>query len=63
MTVTESGTGPLQVGTREVQATRLHMDEPGADARDVWVDAAGRVLKVEIPAQRLVATRDDPPRD
>jgi hypothetical protein len=31
-------------------------------SRDVWVDGAGRVLKVAIPGRGLVALRDDPPQ-
>lgn len=62
VTVATVGTEPLQVGTRELAATRLRFEEPGGDRREVWVDAEGRLLKVEIAARRLVAIRDDPPR-
>ncbi|HEX9562700.1 MAG TPA: hypothetical protein VF981_01965 [Gemmatimonadaceae bacterium] len=61
--VSTVGTETLQVGTRELTATHLRFDESSGEHRDVWVDTEGRVLKVEIPARRLVAARDDPPRD
>ena len=34
---------------------------PGAGRRDVWLDPHGRVLRVAIPADAVVAVRDDPP--
>jgi hypothetical protein len=61
--VTTVGTEPLLVGTRELNSTHLRLEEPSGERRDVWVDEAGRVLKIEIAARRLVAVRDDPPRD
>ena len=42
---------------------RYLVREAGGDLlREVWVDAAGRLLKVSIPSQQLVAVRDDAPR-
>lgn len=61
-TVATVGNEPLQVGTEEVTATHVTVLEPGGERRDVWVDAAGRVLRVEDSARRMVAMRDDPPR-
>ena len=63
LTVTTVGPEPLQVGTKELPATHLRFVESSGDAREVWVDGQGRVLKVEVPARRLVAMRDDPPRN
>jgi len=63
LTVTTVGNEPLQVGTAEVASTHVQVVEPGGARRDVWVDATGRVLRVEDPSRRLVAMRDDPPRN
>jgi len=60
--VVERGTESVTVGGRALAATRLSLRVNGAAERDVWVDAAGRVLKVEIPARQVVALRDEPPR-
>lgn len=51
----------VSVAGREVRATRLEIAGPGGERR-VWVDEARRVLRVEIPATRLVAVRDELPR-
>jgi len=60
--VVERGAEPVTIGGRALAATRLGVRLNGAHARDVWVDGAGRVLKVEIPARGVVALRDEPPR-
>ncbi len=60
--VSTIGTEQLLVGTTEMTATHLRIRQAGTDTREVWVDQANRVLKVEIPSRRLTATRDDPPR-
>lgn len=56
-TVKTEGEGPLNVGGTNVNAYHLVIQPAGGDARHVWVDALGRVLKVEIPAQRYLAVR------
>jgi len=63
LTVTTVGNVPLQVGTAEVASAHVQVAEPGGARLDVWVDATGRVLRVEDPSRRLVAMRDDPPRN
>jgi hypothetical protein len=60
--VRDAGAERLTVGARVVEAMRLEVAEPAGRARTVWVDAAGRVLRVASPADGLVAQRDDPPR-
>lgn len=62
MRVQEAGADRLTLGARTLDATRLEVTEPGGRARTVWVDAAGRVLRVASPSEGLVAQRDDPPR-
>ena len=45
-----------------LQAQHLTIRESGGAEREVWVDAAGRVLRVSIPSLGVLAVRDDPPR-
>lgn len=60
--VQEAGADRLTLGSRTLDATRLQVTEPGGRVRTVWVDAAGRVLRVASPSEGIVAQRDDPPR-
>jgi hypothetical protein len=62
VTVSTVGDETVQVGTRELAATHLQVDQPSGATTDVWVDSAGRILRVAVPSRRLVAVRDDPPR-
>lgn len=48
----------IRVGTVRVMARLVTFGE-GSDARTVWFDAQGRVLRVEIPALGYVAQRQD----
>lgn len=41
---------------------RLELRLPGGEARHVWVDTLGRVIRVEVPAQNYVALRTELPR-
>lgn len=54
------GTETLAIDVQEftVQHLRLRTMETGV-TRDVWLDARGRVLKVAVPAEQLVALRED----
>ena len=57
------GVEPLSIDSHDLQAHHLRLRTEGSGAtRDVWVDAAGRLLKVVIPATRIVAVRDEIPR-
>ncbi|MFL5581760.1 MAG: hypothetical protein ACJ8AO_15430 [Gemmatimonadaceae bacterium] len=60
--VVERGREAVVVGGRSLPATRLTLMLGGVAERSVWVDAAGRVLKVEIPSRQVIALRDEPPR-
>lgn len=53
--------GELHLGANVVQARRVTFTEGagGKDARTVWYDRQGRVLKVEIPSLGYVAERQD----
>jgi hypothetical protein len=55
------GQEPLEIGGRTVTATHFSLSSASTQ-RDFWIDAAGRVLKVQVPALGLVATRDELPR-
>jgi hypothetical protein len=61
MRVEESGRESVTVGGRSLAARHLTL-RASDEQRDVWVDDAGRVLRVELPKEGLVAVRDDPPR-
>jgi len=56
--------GEERVDVSGTPATLYHLvvTPAGGNARDVWVDALGRVIKVEIPAQRYAAIRTKLPR-
>ena len=58
----DAGAETVTIGGRALAARRWTLREPGGATRSVWADARGRVLKVEIPADGVVALRDDPPR-
>ena len=60
--VSDGGTETLTIGGRPIEARRWTLREPGGALRHVWADGRGRVLKVELPADGVVALRDDPPR-
>lgn len=62
MHVSTKGREAVTIGDRTIEATHLVLTEPGGATRDVFVDDAGRVLEVAIPAKGIVAMRDDPPR-
>lgn len=55
--ITVSGEESISAGGTTVQARKIVVQPAGGDARTVWVDGAGRVLRVEIPARNYVAVR------
>jgi hypothetical protein len=60
-TISAHGREPVEIAGTRVEGRRYSITgERGG--RDVWVDQRGRLLKVSIPEQGLVALRDDPPR-
>lgn len=63
LTVEAAGTDHVSIALQSIAARKFVVREgAGGTVREVWVDAAGRLLKVAIPAERLVAVRDDAPR-
>jgi hypothetical protein len=62
VTVSTVGEETVQVGTQEMAATHLQIDQRSGATTDVWVNGSGKLLRVAVPSRRLVAVRDDPPR-
>jgi hypothetical protein len=60
-TLTAAGDETVEIAGRAVPARHLTLTLPDG-ARDVWVDARGRLLKVAIASQGIVAVREEPPR-
>jgi hypothetical protein len=56
-TITVAGSESVSAGGSTVTAQRIVVQPEGGDTRTVWVDAEGRVLRVEIPARNYVAVR------
>lgn len=57
------GNEALRIDTSDLPARHLRLKTDGTGViRDVWIDAAGHLLKAAIPAIKLVAVRDEPPR-
>jgi len=59
--VSNAGNEPVSIGGTSIEARHLQFTEPSGVVREVWVDSAGRVLKVAIPSRGIIALRDDPP--
>jgi hypothetical protein len=47
----------VSAGGTTTQARRLTVQPAGGDARHVWIDSQGRVLRVEIPSRNYTAVR------
>jgi hypothetical protein len=60
-TVKGLGEEQVQIGDRTVSLFHLVVTPTGGDERHVWVDALGRVIKVQIPARNYVAVRSEIP--
>lgn len=60
--VTTVGQETLLLGGRQLSAKHLRIAESGGIERDLWLDSAGRLLKIVIPSAGLVAVRDEVPR-
>ena len=62
MSVSSKGDEPIEIGGSQVIARHLVVTDSRGD-RDVWVDRAGRVLRVEAPTIGLSAIRDALPEE
>jgi hypothetical protein len=63
VTIELAGMEHLTIDGHDVEARHLVLRTGGTGVvRDAWLDAGGRLLKAAIPAQRLVAVRDEAPR-
>lgn len=60
-TLAAKGFEPIQVAHRSVTATHYSLSGP-AGHYEFWVDAQGRLLRVDVPAEGLSATREELPR-
>jgi hypothetical protein len=60
--VAVGGSERIAVAGRSLDARKLTVTPAGAGERLVWVDAEGRVLRVEIPSANFVAQRVEPPK-
>ncbi|HEX8724953.1 MAG TPA: DUF6134 family protein [Gemmatimonadaceae bacterium] len=58
----ERGQESIRVGRGTASARHYALIAPDGASRDIWVDAQGHLLRVAIPAQGLVAQRDELPR-
>ncbi|HEX7938374.1 MAG TPA: hypothetical protein VF483_05230 [Gemmatimonadaceae bacterium] len=56
------GVEGVPVGTQTLTGRRFALTDNGTLRAELWIDAAGRLLKVSVPDKSLVALRDDPPR-
>jgi hypothetical protein len=61
-TVEDRGVETVEIAGRGISGRRYTLVSSVEGARDVWIDAKGRLLKVAIGANGMVALRDDPPR-
>jgi hypothetical protein len=60
-TVRGLGEEQVQIDDQRVSLFHLVVAPEGGDERHVWVDALGRVIKVQIPARNYVAVRSEIP--
>ena len=58
MTLSFVGEEEIHVGGLLVSDARRYHLEGGDHPRDIWFDTQGRILRLEIPTQGLVAERE-----
>lgn len=61
-TVQSLGTGIITIGGQRLDALHYLVEAPALDPVHLWVDDQSRILRVEIRARNLTATRTTPPR-
>jgi hypothetical protein len=63
LAVEDAGRDQVAIALQSIEAHKFVVREGTAGVvREVWIDGIGRLLKVAVPAERLVAIRDDAPR-
>jgi hypothetical protein len=61
--VEDAGTDHVSIALQSIEARKFIVREAnGPMVREVWVDASGRLLRVAIPSEGLVAVRDEAPK-
>lgn len=61
--VQPAGDDHVSIALQSIEARKFVVREGrGGLVREVWVDTAGRLLKVAVPSEQLIAIRDDAPR-
>lgn len=58
MTLSDQGEGEIRVGSNLVQGRHFRLAGGEGGPRDVWFDAQGRILRVEIPSLGYLAERE-----
>jgi hypothetical protein len=56
-TVTPQGSESITVAGKSVSARHLVVQPQGGSAVEIWADADGRILRLEIPSRQYVAVR------
>ncbi len=63
LTVEAAGADRVAIALQSIDARKFIVREGTSGVvREVWIDSLGRLLKVAVPAEHLVAVRDDAPR-
>ena len=60
--VSAAGSERIAVAGQSIDARKINVAPAGGTARTVWVDAEGRVLRLEIPGSDIVAQRVQAPK-
>jgi hypothetical protein len=61
LSLSSQGLEPTQIAGRTVTANHYVLGD-GVARRDFWVDASGKLLRMEFPSRHLIAVREEPPK-
>lgn len=63
LTIEDAGADHVSIGLQSISARKFVVREGASGpVREIWTDGAGRLLRVAMPAQQLLAVRDDAPQ-
>lgn len=62
VTVERGSADHVEVAGQQLAAVRYTVSPAGGDRAELWVDSAGRVLRVAIPTRGVVVQREELPR-